>query len=273
MDDATKKALLINAVILAKADGVIQLIEKAYLKRFMEEAGITQGQARRWMAEAGETGTFQPVADKQQAVDMLKLMIGVAAADKRLEESEMQTLSQMAKAFDIPHDELLTLIKQCWQKDMIGELLTKDKPATSTERQLPSVALVTDGFDNIDQFVGVCPYFSFESLSLGEIIADRRDGWEAVVFHTVNDKEKSIELFDRIKNSVPDAKIIAVVPRSEAFLISYLLERGIHGCLVEPVYPNEFQKLLEKGQKAVAPPSDHDTDEYDYVPDDREDND
>jgi len=123
MEQADKRALLVNALLIAEADGQVDPLEQRFIQRFMKRAGISMGAAGRWWSEHREAGGgFLPVGDPARALDCLKVTIGVAAADGRLDPGERGALRQLVAALQLPEEGLQEALAEHWGADVVGQV-------------------------------------------------------------------------------------------------------------------------------------------------------
>jgi uncharacterized tellurite resistance protein B-like protein len=246
MDPSTIKGLLINMAILARADGVVDPLEKRFVQRFLERVGVANAQANRWLAEAQSEGwRFHPAVEREQALALMKLMVGVASADGKVEAKETDTLILMAKACNITRDELVALLEQYHDKDVLADLAPLLSPAAAEQATGPRVALIAEGFPAIENLAAANPTLQFERHTLDAVLAGTMKS-QAIVFHAFEDRQASLDTVKTLKNLYPHSKIIVVVRRDQAFQIRYLMEQAIHRCLVEPIFPNEIAQALRE---------------------------
>jgi len=246
MEQATIKGLLINMAILAQADGAVDPLERNFVKGFLKKVRVSNAEANRWLAEAQSEGLkFQPVPERKQALDLLKLMVGVAAADGKLEEKETATLVWMAKACGISQEETTALVKDYWKRDVFAEVLARPSPKPTEQGAELRVTLIADGFAKVEDLVTGNPSVRFDRHKLDEVLSGAVRP-EAIVLHAQEKREDSIGTAKAVKNACPNAKIVVVVRRDQAFQIGYLMEQGIHRCLVEPIFPNEISQVLRE---------------------------
>jgi len=246
MDDTHKKAMLVNAVLVAEADGVIAPLEQGLIRQLLMLAGITDEQARRWWDEhkAGGGG-FLPVHDEAAALDVLRLTIGVVAADRELAPGEWIALLHLAKALGISNDVLRELVQTCWNQDVLARLAARHEPEAAPTG--PPVLLVTDHFDRLEPFLAASPGVPFDQRPLGGIPAQGGQAHFAV-FHAAEDKEDSVRILTALQAALPSARLMAVVGRHQGYQVSYLLEAGLFRCLVEEVYPDELAELMRSAE-------------------------
>jgi len=240
MDETTKRACLLNALLVGQADGTLDPLEQRLLQAFMEQAGVERAVAQRWHAEhTAAGGGFLPVTDGTAARDVLKLTIGVAAADAHLDPGEWAAIAQLAKALDVPVAELRALVQGVWQRDVLAELF----PAPTSASEAPSVLLVTDGFERLDAFLEASPGIGFDRRTLAQVPATGLElPW--TVFHAVEEKGDTLARQSALQRAVPTARCVAVIGRHQGYQVSYMLENGLHRCLVEDLYPNELAAVL-----------------------------
>jgi len=244
MDPDLVRKLLINMVILAQADGAVDPLEREFVQKFLKAARVSNTLANAWMTDAAAAGwTFQPVAERQPVLDLLKLMVGVAAADGRLEKKEGDLLIQMAKVCDIPREDVAAMVKENWGRDVLADIITRLSAKPSEPKAELTVALVTDNFASAENVVAGNPSLQFTRHALAEVLGDGVPS-PVIVLHACENRQDSLNAVDALKKRNPGAKIIVVVRRDQAFQIRYLMEQGIHRCLVEPIFPNELRQVL-----------------------------
>lgn len=246
MDQTTQRSCLLNALMVAGSDGSFDPVEQRLVQEFMRHAGIDDGTARRWHAEhVAAGGGFLPVADLAAARDVLKLTIGVAGADARLDPGEWAMLALLAKALEVPVGELRALVQAAWGRDVIADLFAPPAPAA------PPVLLVTDHFDRLDAFLEASPGIRFERRTLVQLPASGV-GASWVVFHAAEDREETQRIQAALGRAAPAARTVAIVGRHQGYQVSYLLASGTYRCLVEALYPNELARVLaeERGSSA-----------------------
>lgn len=242
MDEKTKKTFFINAVVMAKADGAIDPVEKKFIRKLMDKAEISGNQANEWLAEARKNEyRVLPVTNQDDITKLLKLMIGVAAIDDKFKSQEKEILIQIGKANGLSQKELVDLIKGNWNRNVIEDIF---EPARPIVTQIFPVAIITNDFDMLDNFINVNTDITFKKLTMTEIASENPPDF--VVFHTAENKEDSLNRLRKIQNIFPKARTIAVVKRDQAFQVSYILDHGAFRCMVKPIYPNELRERIIK---------------------------
>jgi len=245
IDDSTKKAIFRNAVLIANADGQVEATESAFLREFLNRAGVSPEQAAAWHAEvrAGDD-SFAQVGDRAQALQMLEILTGVAAADGKLDESEWHALLHIAKAADIPYAEVRDLVQAAWGQDVLAKLdAPAPAPAAAAVEPRYKALAVQDHFDKLDHFVQCAPAVSFHVCPLAEVGAGAPP-W--AIFHTAEQRKGSLQVLAYLQQCLPETRIIAVVRRDQAPQVSYVLQAGACRCIIEDVHPGEFERLLQK---------------------------
>lgn len=249
MDESLKKALFTNAIIMAKADGEIEPEEKDFIKKLMTEAEITNNQAGQWLKDARENDyQLLPVQGQDHLDQLLRLMIGIAATDKKLRTSEKEILVQIGKVNGLSTEELVHALKKYWDLDNFEAIF--HGPGSGTENEY-HITVVSDHFTDVADFIKVCGGVHFETCDLKSIKPDMAPEW--IIFHAADKKRRSLNMLDRLQSVFPESKIIGVVARAQAFQVSYLLDAGAFFCMVKPIYPNELLQRLqkEKGKRVV----------------------
>lgn len=246
IDDATKQAILHNAVLIANADGRLDPAESTFLREFLRIVGVSAEQAAAWHGEVHASGQgFAAVTDPEQARRMLEVLVGVAAADGRLDEREWHALFSIAKAADIPYEEVRELVQSKWGTDVLAGLAPSPSTAAPVvaEQRSRRVLAVTDHFDRLEPFIEAAPTVEFHRCPLGDVGAVRLP---YAIFHTAEDRDTSLKILAFLHQALPDSKAIAVVRRDQAPQVSYLLQGGVCRCIIEDVHPGEFERLLRK---------------------------
>ena len=249
MDEADKKALFINTVLVAYADGALDPLERRFIRSLIERAEITREQIEQWTTgiRAGELA-FEPIEDPQRRDEALMLMVGVASSDEKLAKGEQRALIEWAKAVGLAPEALQRKFREYWATDVLAEVFTRDPDASgsplspSADSAPVPTLLVSDNFERIEAFKSVTSGFAFEIWGLEEISRVQSEP-RLAIFHTAEERVASLEMFRKLRFRFPGASIIAVLTRHQAFQVSYLLEAKVFHCMVEPIYPGELHRI------------------------------
>ena len=243
MDTITKKTFFINAILIVNADGKVNPREEQFIRGLVERAGITDEQMREWLREAqsGERA-LRPLGDPALDAEALKLMVGAASANRKLDRDQEKALITWAKSTGISFDELKRTVRSQWGTDVLEALFITDQSATETDGAGLVISVVSDHFDTLEAFMTAGEGFRLEVRPL-----DRLDELPVkpryIVFHAAEEKDTTLATSDRLWRALPETRQIMVAHRAQAFQISYLLERHVYRCMVEPIYPGELHKL------------------------------
>lgn len=244
MQDLTKKAFFQNALLMATADGTIAPLEKDFVQLFMDKAGIAKTVGEEWYRElkGGDIG-FRTVKDHQEAIQMLKLIVGVAAADSNFDPREKHAIVQIAKACGVGFAELQALVKENWQRDVLSDIL--GAPRAGGAPTGGDLLLLEDDFGRADAFKQAAPGLAFHPIGTSALL-NAPVSTRCMVVHAADDRDKTKRRMEIVKRAAGGALIVGIVGRHQVSQISYLLEGGAAKCLIEDVYPGEFAKILEE---------------------------
>lgn len=239
MDLETARACITNALLIALADRQFHPLQRQLLQRFVAEAGVPVETARTW-ADAVRNGAidFLPVREPEQAVVVLKLALGVAAADGALAPEERSALRALGKATGVGRQQLEQLLREVWGKDVIVDLFPPLSPLSA------GTVLVSDDFKRLQPMLDASKDVALDVRTLDEVRPTQAA--RAVVFHAAEERDATLAKLEQIKRLSPDAVWIAVIDRHQAPQVSYLLDAGVFRCLVEDVYPGELRALLDE---------------------------
>ena len=109
------------------------------------------------------------------------------------------------------------------------------------------VLVLEDHFDRLEAFQTASPGLTLELTSLAEL-RGARPPHAAAVFHAAPDKPGSLATLRLLREAMPEAVLVGVVHRMQAFQIGYLLESGLDRCIVEPATVGELAKALRAGR-------------------------
>jgi tellurite resistance protein len=240
MFEASKKGCLINLWLMAFADGEYHPNEKKWIQAFIQEADIDPQDAERWFRELSGGGLdWQTIEDRADAKDLLKIAVGVIGADNRLDARERAALFQLGKALGFEIEEVAQVLSISWGKNVMLEVF----PTRTIPPPPGAYVIVTDDFPGIGRFVDASRGVEFEERSFDEL--RKQSGAPAVVvLHASADRDQSIARLERLKQKLPTSQFFFVVERHQANQVSYALENGAAKCLVEPIFKNEFTKVL-----------------------------
>lgn len=249
MDDATRKAFFVNMLLVANADDGVDDAERGFLRTFVERSGITAGQVAAWTGElrAGRA-RFVPVDSPERADEALGLMVAVASADGTLGVNERRALLAWGRVMGLERDALVERVRERWGADVLGELFPEPAPAGATPHGA-RVLVLSEHFERIDAFIEAGAGFDFEVRERAAF-TDLPGDVDFVVFHVAEAREASIATLERLRAALPGALPVAVANRHQAFQISYLLEAGVHRCMVEPIYPGELARLVARARES-----------------------
>jgi hypothetical protein len=240
MLEESKRGCLMNLWLIAFCDGEYHPNEKKWIQAFIQEADIDPADAARWYEEIRAEGfEWHTVRDRTDARDLLKIAVGVIGADNRLDQRERTALFQLGKALGFEPDEVAMVLSASWGKNVMLEVF----PTRTIPPPPGAIVLVTDDFEDIGLFKKVTRGVEFETREYEDL--RRQSGAPiAVVMHAAEDREESIERLVKLRSKLPGARFFFVVKRHQANQVSYALENGASRCLVEPIFKNEFTKLL-----------------------------
>lgn len=231
MSDELKRAVVINTLLVAQADGVLADEERELLGKMFKGMGVNASMAALWYEEHIAKGYgFLPVADPNLAEVVVKRAIDVVAADGRFEPGERKALLALAKSVDMSTDRLHVLIADRWPREFT-------MPAKAVPQG--AVLLIPDGFDDVEAFIGACPDVTFEVRGAGALPEDFSG---VMLIHALPQAASSITLLTQSRRR--NASVIAVVGRHQGGQVSQLLEAGAARCLVQPLYPGELEGAL-----------------------------
>ena len=249
MEEAMQRALVINMAILAKADGKVDPEEVGYIKEFLTRSGITTLKANGWLREVKEShAELQPIHIGEDTEDLLKILIGLVAADKHLSKAEGEQLVRIAKACNVSAPALARLISKNWRRKILDDLMPADKQHPAAGAPLrKKVTVVTDYFNDLNEFITAHSALDFKARTMQEIMTDLEgEAPDYLVFHASPDRSRSVQSLQTLRDKFPLAGIAALVRRDQAFQIRYLIEAGAAQCLVQPIFPNELAKVIDE---------------------------
>ena len=248
LDDDTK-ALFVNALLVAHADGTFDALERDFMRRLIDKLTIDTATARRWYLELKSGNLdFRPIDDPYARSEALRAAVGAAAADGRFDAREKTALRSLGKVLGFSFEQLQQAVNENWGTDVIVDLL--DPPATppaglpgeNPDAGSPFV-VIEDHFDKLEAFVTASPGIPFTRCRLADL--RRHVGIPRyAVFHAAPDRDTTSSVYKRLQQHWPSSRKVAVVARHQGHQVSYLLEWGASRCLVEDIYPNEFNRLL-----------------------------
>ena len=271
MDRKLLKTFLINATLVAQADGYVSAPEQDYIQEFMQRAAITRTQAHMWQAEARLNELdFLQINNPDSVLDLLKIMIGAAAADRMLTRGELERIRWVALGSGYPTEELRRMIEQNWKCDVLDEIFPCEpapenhqnpdqhsevtnqrppEPLIAQEEKMDSNPQVLIYRDNMsDKKIGeihqMNPGLNFENFALSDTIAVAREH-ALIIFHAAEERDTSLATLSRLMIQFASTPILVLMRRDQATQVSYLLAAGAKRCIVEPFRPNEIERYLK----------------------------
>jgi hypothetical protein len=236
--EGSKKAIIKNAWLMAVADGRIQPEEKAWMRALIEAMGVSQETAESWIAEMRHGDIrWQTVEDRGEATELLKLMTGLAGADRVLDRRERDAYVALGKALGFAYDELRAIFEGAWGKDVLVEVFSSPTPVSDN-----TVIVASDDFETIDAFFEAAGDLPLERHSIAQISS----GPALLIVHACAERPATVERVRDLRARFPDTDLIVVIRRDQAHHVSYALENGATRCMVEPIYPGELARLLAK---------------------------
>lgn len=244
MLEESKKGCLMNLWLIAFCDGEYHPNEQKWIQAFIQEADIDSQDAEKWYQELEQGGLdWYPIDDRGDARDLLKVAVGVIGADGRLDQRERTALFQLGKALGFSTDEVAEVLSISWGRNVMLDVF----PTRTIPPPPGAFVIVTDDFEDISQFKAATRGVEFESRAY-EDLRRQTGAPAAVVLHAADDRDVSLTRLERLAEKLPGAKLYFVVRRHQANQVSYALESGAVRCLVEPIFKNEFTKLLLESQ-------------------------
>jgi len=240
MLEESKKSCLINLWLIAFCDGEFHPGEQKWIQTFIREAGIDPEDVAAWFAEFERGGVeWQPVSDRGDARDLLRIAVGVIGADGRLDERERTALFQLGKALGVEIDEVARILSASWGRNvMLDVFATRTIPPP-----VGAYVIVTDDFPALGRFKSVSRGIVFEERSFEEL--ERQTGEPAVVvLHAADDPKLSMTRLDGLKERLPRSTLFFVVEQGQTGQVGQAFVRGVTRCMIEPIFKNEFTKLL-----------------------------
>jgi tellurite resistance protein len=240
MLEESKKSCLINLWLMAYCDGEYHPNEKKWIQTFIREADVDPADAEAWFEEIELGGTdWRPIADRGDARDLLKIAVGVIGADGRLDERERTALFQLGKALGFEIDDVAQILSASWGRNVMLDIF----PTRTIPPPPGAYVIVTDDFEAIGRFKAVTRGIDFEQRSFEEL--SRQSGEPAVVVvHAADDREASMARLDKLVERLPRSMFFFVVDQRQANQVGQAFVRGVTRCVIEPVFKNEFTKLL-----------------------------
>lgn len=244
MLEESKKGCLMNLWLIAFCDGEYHPNEQKWIQAFIQEADIDPADAERWFEELERGGLdWHPIDDRGDAKDLLRIAVGVIGADGRLDQRERTALFQLGKALGFTADQVAEVLSISWGRNVMLDVF----PTRTIPPPPGAFVIVIDDFADIGQFKAATRGVEFETRSYDDL--RRQSGSPAaVVMHAADDREVSLTRLRRLAERLPGARLYFVVKRHQANQVSYALENGAARCLVEPIFKNEFTKLLLESQ-------------------------
>jgi hypothetical protein len=240
MLEESKKGCLINLWLIAYCDGEYHPNEKKWIQTFVREAGIDPAEAAVWFEEIELGGTdWQPITDRGDARDLLKIAVGVIGADGRLDERERTALFQLGKALGFEIDEVAQILSASWGRNVMLDIF----PTRTIPPPAGAYVIVTDDFDAIARFKTVTRGITFEERSFEELTRQKGDP-AVVVVHAADDRGASMARLELLKKRLPNSMFFFVVRQGQANQVGEAFVRGVTRCMIEPIFKNEFTKLL-----------------------------
>jgi DNA-binding NarL/FixJ family response regulator len=242
MNEEVKRAVYINLLLLAMADGEIVPAERAYLRRFTESAGITEAEERAWQQEIQkERSGFVPITDQNAARDALAIMARMVRVDNAFEASEQDAYINMGKALGINQEQLGAVLREVWANDPVAAL-----DAVSPNKVSSDAAIVFVVKENIEDRQDLIQSASHLELSFVPLAALSKvtPPPRIVLFHAADDKNDSKKILTALRSQLPETKIVFIARRDQAPQIGWLLGMGADRCFVEPLYPNEIGRAV-----------------------------
>jgi len=240
MLEESKKGCLMNLWLIAFCDGEFHPNEQKWIQAFIREADIDPAVVDAWYAELKESGPdWYPIDDRGDARDLLRIAVGVIGADNRLDERERTALFQLGKALGFEIDEVARILSASWGRNVMLDIF----PTRTIPPPPGAYVIVTDDFDSVGRFKESCHGITFEERAFDDLRRQTGDP-AVVVMHAAPDRAVSMERLRKLAQKLPRTMFFFVVQRHQANQVSYALENGATRCLVEPIFKNEFTKLL-----------------------------
>ena len=250
MDELTKQATYINLLLLAAADGRIVPKEAAYLKRFVEAAGISEAETAKWYAEAEADRRFRPISNEKAVNDVLRITTRMVRVDGVFDASEQEALIAMGKALGFAPNALGPALREVWNRDPEAldrlERANKIASANKTEKTetKPLYILDTNAIDK-PSLERSAPTLKLCFTTL-EALINTKPSPAVVLFHLADDRVASKAQLNAIRSALPNAFIAFIARRDQAPQIGLMLEAGANRCFVAPLYPNEISHAMDK---------------------------
>lgn len=247
MQEETVKAIYMNLLLLATADGIIAPEERQYLRRFAEVSGVDEATEMAWRSELGSgQAFFRPISSEDSREEALGLMARMLRVDGELTAEEQNSYTALGKALGYSMDELGAALRKFWNADP-AKMSGKVPPPVEKKGDLPYCATIVLKDDMDDDFtvkllqaVDGATHVEFENIRQMDVPG------ELVIFHAGADRAISQERLQVLQNTFSNAKVAFIVRRDQASQIGCLLEKGAAKCLVEPLYSQEIETLIQE---------------------------
>ena len=243
MNDDVKKAVYVNLLLLAMADGKIAPAERAYLQRFASSAGITDAEAGRWQQELrdGNIG-FLPVNDPAALEDALTIMARMVRVDEVFDAAEQEAYITLGKALGVGQDALGAALRQVWNTDPEAAF-NAVRPAPAPGDDSVSVLVIEDDFRDRKALERASAGVRLVFSSLSNCRSTDAQP-KIVLFHAADDRMRSKDILATLEKVFSDSKVAFVARRDQAAQIGWLLDIGAARCFVEPLYPDEIRRAV-----------------------------
>ena len=245
MDESTLRAMFVNTVLVANADGRVAPEQRVFLQRFAKRANITPAQMKAWVAEirAGKAD-FQALDSPEHREVLFALMIGTASSDGTLSDGERDALLDWGRVLGLSPETVRKRAQTLWSEDVLATLFPGQaavKPASASPRLL----IITDNFASIGGMLAASPEIPVSLQPMTNLPA-AADAPSVIVFHAHEEKAQTLNLLADLRQRLPGRAVLVVLDRHQAFQISYLYDANVERCLVEPVYPGELARVLDE---------------------------
>lgn len=176
-----------------------------------------------------------PIRSEVRALAVLKSLLVMAKIDQQVDEREKEYLQRFAKSIGVTGSRWRSILKEIDLSKLFDPFRSKGG----------TLLVLKEDFESLDALLTMARQcgIAADVTTWSEWRKNPNRGADAVCFHAVEKREVSVEKCQALLKG-PQQKVVCVLMRYQGYQVRYLLESGIHQCIIEPVYHRDLERIF-----------------------------